>query len=169
MMNLDIKSVGQHLDRLERKGTITRRPGESRNIRLTGIGGTSSRGVPLVGRIAAGPAVFSEENLEDRVRMEDFFGPEGSFFLLRVQGDSMKGAGIRDGDLAAVEVEGNVKDKDIAVVVIDGEATVKRVFRRGRSLRLEPDNPDYETIVVDTGAQEVRVVGPVKGLIRRLD
>ena len=168
MMRRDVKSIGQHLDRLERKGYITRRAGESRNIRLTETGGPSPRGVPLVGRIAAGRPVLSEENFEDRVRMEDFFGPEGSLFLLRVQGDSMQGAGIRDGDLVAVEVEGGIRNGDIAVVVIDGEATVKRFHRKGRFLRLEPENPDYETLLVDAGSQEVRVVGPVKGLIRRI-
>jgi repressor LexA len=181
-MALDPKSVAQHLDRLERKGYISRRPRESRNIRLTERAGAGSsrlessrlessrlgRGVPLVGQIAAGQPLLAEENIEDHVEMDRFFGPEESVFLLRVQGESMKGAGIRDKDLAAVLMEGEVRDGDIAVVSIDGEATVKRFYRNGPLIRLEPENPAYETIMVDTDRQEARVVGRVVGLVRRM-
>jgi repressor LexA len=168
LMQRDPKSVAQHLDRLEQKGYIRRRPRESRNIRLTEKA-QPPRGVPLVGHIAAGQPVLAEENLEGRVRMEDFFGSEGSFFLLRVKGESMKEAGICDGDVVAVDVQEEVRDHDIAVVLLDGEATVKRLCRRkGKFLELKPENPEYETLVVDASQRHVRVIGPVKGLIRRI-
>jgi repressor LexA len=166
-LGLDPKSVAQHLDRLERKGFISRRPRESRNIRLEGAA-RPARGLPLVGRIAAGPPGLAEENLEGRVEVEAFFGPKEEHFLLRVQGDSMKGAGIRDGDLVAVRSGGRVRDGDIAVAVVEGEATVKRLYRQGKFLKLEPESPGYETLIVNMESEEVRIVGPVKGLIRRM-
>ena len=132
------------------------------------IAGARPKGVPLVGQIAAGQPVFAEENLEGYVAMADFFGRGGGLFLLRVRGDSMEGAGIRDGDVAAVQSEGEVKNGDIAVVVVSGEATVKRFFRKGNKLRLEPENPACETIEADAGQEEIRIVGPVTGLIRRI-
>lgn len=166
-LGLDPKSVAQHLDRLERKGFISRRPRESRNIRLEGAA-RPARGLPLVGRIAAGQPVLAEEHLEGRVEVEEFFGPKEDHFLLRVEGDSMKGAGIRDGDLVAVRAGGRVRDGDIAVAVVEGEATVKRLYWKGRFLRLEPENPGYETLMINVESEEVRIVGPVKGLIRRM-
>lgn len=172
MLKLDVKSIGQHLERLEQRGLIFRRPRESRNIRLTekgrAVAGARPAGVPLVGQIAAGQPVLAEENLEGYVAMDDFFGRDGGLFLLRVRGDSMEGAGIRDGDVVAVQGEAEVKNGDIAVVVLGGEATVKRFRRKGKMLLLEPENPAYETIEVDAGREEIRVVGPVTGLIRRI-
>jgi repressor LexA len=166
-MRRDPKSVAQILDRLERKGYIFRQPKKSRNIRLTEKARTSG-GVPLVGQIAAGQPVLAEENLEGRVKMEEFFGPEERLFFLRVKGESMQGAGICDGDLVAVQVHGEVRDSEIAVVLLDNEATVKRLYRRGRFIELRPENPEYKTVVVDASRKEIRVIGPVRGLIRRI-
>jgi repressor LexA len=166
-MRMDPKSAAQHLDRLERKGFLSRRPGESRNIRLTEKA-RSPRGVPLLGQIAAGQPLLAEENLEGRVAMEDFFGPEGGVFLLRVTGRSMEGAGLCDGDLAAIQADGQVRDGDIAAVLLDDEATVKRLFREKSGLRLEPDNPDFEPLLVPAGRKEVRIIGPVVGLVRKI-
>lgn len=187
-LGLDVKSVAQHLDRLERKGYLSRRRGRSRNIRLAAGGAVAhlsgaapvgpsakgsgspvpaeARGLPLVGRIAAGSPVEAVEEVEDRLRLETFFGPEGTVFLLRVEGDSMEGAGIRRGDLVAVARDEPVPEGAPAVVVVEGETTVKRLFRKGRRLLLAPENPDYEPLLVDPARQAVRVVGPVKGLVR---
>jgi len=178
-LRLDPKSVAQHLDRLERKGFLRRRAGESRNIRLTARaarqarGGSSSssfaRGLPLVGQVKAGQPVLAEESLEDRVELERFFGPEGAVFLLRAKGDSMEGAGIFDGDLLAVESGAKVPAGGIAVVLLDGEATVKRLFRQGRGYRLEAENEAYAPIRVDPGkTTDFRVLGAVRGLVRRM-
>jgi repressor LexA len=170
-VGLDLKSVAQHLDRLERKGYISRRPRESRNIRLTrqaDIADPAGDGLPLVGRIAAGQPVLAEENLEARVKIDDFFGPRGDVFLLRVQGESMTGAGISDGDMVAVRLEGEVREGDIAAVVLDDEATVKRFFRKGDRIRLEPENEAFEPMVVDPRKKEIRVIGPVVGVLRKL-
>ncbi|MHC4945389.1 MAG: transcriptional repressor LexA [Planctomycetota bacterium] len=171
IMGLDLKSVAQHLDRLERKGYISRRPRESRNIRLRSLADLidpTGGGLPLVGRIAAGQPVLAEENLEARVKIDDFFGPKGDVFLLRVQGESMKGAGISDGDMVAVRLEGEVRNSDIAAVVLDDEATVKRFFQKGDRIRLEPENEAFEPMVVDPRKKEIRVIGPVVGVIRKL-
>jgi repressor LexA len=172
-LRLDPKSVAQHLDRLERKGFLRRRAGESRNIRLTEQARPSRRaarrGLPLVGQVKAGQPVLAEESLEDRVELDGFFGPEGSVFLLRAKGDSMEGAGIRDGDLLAVESGAKVPQGGIGVVLLDGEATVKRVFKEGRGFRLDPENAAYAPIkVAPTRTAEFRVLGAVRGLVRRM-
>ncbi|MBU0754259.1 MAG: transcriptional repressor LexA [Planctomycetes bacterium] len=178
-MDLDTKSVAQHLDRLERKGYITRRPRQSRNIRLAESvrrafnEKESPRGLPLVGQIAAGQPILAEENLEGHLTLEDYFesdglGPESGVFLLRVRGESMKEAGIRDGDLVAVRSDRTVRNGEIAVVVLDNEATVKRFYHEGAYLRLEPENPGYGPIVVDPETTEVRIIGPVLGLVRKM-
>ena len=173
-MKLDPKSVAQHIDRLERKGYIRRRPGQSRNVRLTEKGrapkdAAALQGVPLVGQIAAGVPVLAEENLEGRVKIEELFGPEESFFFLRVKGDSMEGAGIRDGDLAAVRTGKDLAGKgEIAVVVVNNEATVKRFYRRGSLIRLEPENPAFDTMEADAEKDDIRVAGAVGGLIRKM-
>jgi len=169
-LNRDVKSVAQHLQRLERKGYISRQPWKSRNIRLTDKGRISrgARGIPLVGQVAAGQPILAEENLENRVDIGDFFGSKGDFFFLRVKGESMKHAGIRHGDLVAVLTEKEVKDGAIGVALIGDEVTVKRIYRNGRFLELKPENPEFESVVIDSSQEPVRVVGPVIGLMRRL-
>lgn len=163
----DPKSISQHLLRIERKGYIVRKPGKSRNIRLTNKA-VKAPGIPLVGQVAAGQPILAEENLDGRVDIEGYFGPKGSIFLLRVQGESMRDAGICNNDLVAVRIEGVVKNGGIAVALVGDEVTVKRVYKEGHNIRLEPANPEFSALVADTREGAVRVVGPVTGLIRRM-
>lgn len=154
----------EHLKALARKGAIEIIPGASRGIRLP-----EERGIPIVGRVAAGSPVLAEEHIEDYCELPaDFFRPAADYFL-RVTGDSMVGIGICDGDLLAVHSTKVANDGDVVVARLDDEVTVKRL-RRGRErhrLQLLPENPDYAPIEVDLRAQECVIEGLSVGVVRR--
>lgn len=154
-------SVHYHLKKLEAQGAIARNPQTSRSIVLAGRP-VQSVSVPLVGQVRAGQPVLAEENLLDRLSVpEDLTRGEGSF-ALKVHGDSMIGAGILDGDTVILTPTPTVESGAIAVVLVDGEATVKRVFHERGALRLQPENPSYPPILT----RNASVVGRVVGLLR---
>ncbi|MGC9128113.1 MAG: transcriptional repressor LexA [Acidithiobacillus sp.] len=153
-----------HLRTLERKGYLQLQRGRARGIRLTET--VQQEGLPLVGRVAAGQPILSEENLESYLPTADRLFPEADF-LLRVQGMSMRDAGILDGDLLAVQRCLEVHNGQIAVVRLDDEVTVKRWQQERERLWLLPENPDFAPIEVDLGRQALSVEGVVVGLIRR--
>lgn len=124
--------------------------------------------IPLLGRVAAGAPILAEENIEDVLIVDGALVRPGKHFALHVRGDSMKNAGIFDGDLVIVRHEAPVRSGEIAVVLIGDEATVKRVFPRRDKVLLLPENDDYEPIEVRPTDPEVRVAGKVVGLFRRL-
>ncbi|MGB5324613.1 MAG: transcriptional repressor LexA [Pseudomonadales bacterium] len=157
----------EHLKALARKGAIEMLPGTSRGIRL--LDDEQPAGIPLVGRVAAGNPILAEENIEDYIDLDPgFFRPRADF-LLSVVGDSMRDAGILDGDCLAVHKTRQANQGEIVVARVDDEVTVKR-FRRTRSkhiVHLEPENPDFDTIVVDLREQEFALEGLSVGVIRR--
>jgi len=154
----------EHLKALARKGAIEIIPGASRGIRLP-----EERGLPIVGRVAAGSPVLAEEHIEDYCELPaDFFRPAADYFL-RVTGDSMLGIGICDGDLLAVHSTPVASNGDIVVARLDDEVTVKRL-RRGRErhrLQLLPENPEYAPIDVDLRVQACVIEGLSVGVVRR--
>jgi repressor LexA len=154
----------EHLKALARKGAIEMIPGTSRGIRLPDDGG-----LPIVGRVAAGSPILASEHIEDRVELPaGFFQPRADF-LLRVHGDSMKDAGILDGDLLAVHKTPEAANGQIVVARIEDEVTVKRFQRtRQRSkVLLLPENEDYEPIEVDLKEQPFQIEGLSVGVIRQ--
>jgi repressor LexA len=183
--------VRYYLDRLEQAGKIRRDRWTSRGIELQAIEGRSPepaprtapvRGrqdvpgprpefleIPLIGRVAAGAPILAEEHVEDTYVVDGSFARGGKHFALRVLGDSMRNAGIFDGDVVIVRHEAPPRSGDIAVVVIGEEATVKRYFPRKDKLLLLPENEDYEPIEVKPSDPDVRVAGKVVGVFRRLD
>ncbi|MCA1925831.1 MAG: transcriptional repressor LexA [Thiobacillus sp.] len=151
----------QHLKGLARKGVLELVPGTSRGIRLAGGGG-----LPLVGRVAAGNPILAQEHIERHVQIEAaLFAPRADY-LLRVRGMSMKDAGILDGDLLAVHKCDEARNGQIVVARIGDEVTVKRLDKRGRTLRLLPENPDFEPIVVDAAGEVFAIEGVAVGVIR---
>ncbi len=154
----------EHLKALARKGAIEIIPGASRGIRLP-----EERGLPIVGRVAAGSPVLAEEHIEDYCELPaDFFHPAADYFL-RVTGDSMVGIGICDGDLLAVHSTPVANDGDVVVARLDDEVTVKRL-RRGRErhrLQLLPENPAYTAIEIDLREQACVIEGLSVGVVRR--
>jgi len=168
-----IKTVYQHLLALEQKGWIERRKGR---IRLPSEI-LRGQGVPIVGRVAAGLPILAVENIEGYVSLDDLFPNREGLFGLRVRGDSMVGAHICDGDLVVVDPsyrfdspdEGGLSNREIVIVVIDEEASVKRLQVEGKSVRLISENPAYEPMEFDAGQSEIRIAGKVVGVIRALE
>jgi repressor LexA len=165
--------VRYYLDRLEKAGKIRRDRFTSRGIELTEEAAPARSPelfeIPLIGHVAAGAPILAQENIEDVLIVDGALVRPGKHFALRVRGDSMKNAGILDGDIVIVKHESPVKSGEIAVVLIGDEATVKRYFPRKDKLLLLPENDDYEPIEVTPTDPDVRVAGKVVGVFRRLD
>lgn len=156
-----------HLRALARKGAIELRAGSSRGIRLlTDAAANDEQTLPLVGRVAAGAPILSDGGLEDRVPVPgDFFRPR-AHFLLRVQGLSMRDAGILDGDLLAVHRTPDAQNGQTVVARVEDEITVKKLRIKGSTAELLPANPDYAPIVVDLSRETLVIEGLAVGLIR---
>ena len=156
-----------HLRALARKGAIELRPGSSRGIRLlTQAAANDEHTLPLVGRVAAGAPILSDGGLEDRVPVPGSFFRPRAHFLLRVQGLSMRDAGILDGDLLAVHRTPDAHNGQTVVARVDDEITVKKLRIKGSTAELLPANPDYAPIVVDLSRETLVIEGLAVGLIR---
>lgn len=156
----------EHIKALARKGAIEIIPGASRGIKLPDL---VDQGLPIVGRVAAGNPILAQEHIEDYCNIPPSFFSPSADYLLRVNGMSMKDAGILDGDLLAVHRTDQVRSGQIVVARIGEEVTVKRYKRSGnRSLvELWPENPDFDVIHVDLADQEFTIEGLSVGVIRR--
>jgi repressor LexA len=155
----------EHLRALQRKGVLDLVPGASRGIQLKDSL-RDQMGLPLVGRVAAGSPILAEEHIETHYRIDpQFFNPK-PHYLLRVQGMSMKNAGILDGDLVAVHRTPEVRSRQIIVARLDDEVTVKRYRQNGSIVSLLPENEDFEPIIVDLKTQALVIEGVVVGVIR---
>jgi repressor LexA len=155
----------EHLRALQRKGVLDLIPGASRGIQLKDSL-RDQMGLPLVGRVAAGSPILAEEHIETHYRIDpQLFNPK-PHYLLRVQGMSMKDAGILDGDLVAVHRTPEVRSRQIIVARLDDEVTVKRYRQKGSIVSLLPENKDFEPIEVDLTKQALVIEGVVVGVIR---
>jgi repressor LexA len=155
-----------HLRALQRKGVIELLPGASRGIHVLRTDPVPEEGLPLVGRVAAGHPILAEQHIEGHFRVDhSLFNPR-PHYLLRVQGMSMKGAGILDGDLVAVCRTPEVRNGQIVVARLEDEVTVKRYRQTGSTVWLCPENPDFVPIEVDTGEDTLVIEGVVVGVIR---
>ena len=127
-----------------------------------------AEGMPILGRVAAGEPILAEENVEGYVTLEKLFGPSKDSFLLKVSGDSMIDEGIMDGDYVVVKSGAPVGSGQIGVVLLDDEATVKRVFLQKHRIALKPANrkAGYKIRYIKQFDKDVRIVGKVVGCIR---
>jgi repressor LexA len=164
-----VNAAEQHLRALERKGVLDITAGSSRGIKLRDRGGPKfSRllELPVVGRVAAGHPILAEEHVTARYQVDpNLFTPRADY-LLRVRGLSMRDAGILDGDLLAVHRTQDAQNGQVVVARIDNEVTVKRLKRRGHSVQLLPENPDFEPIELDLRHDEMAIEGIAVGVIR---
>ncbi len=162
-----LRGVTVHLDALEKKGYIERNS-TPRSIRITHPAyQTAPKAVmlPLLGQIAAGVPIFSEDTVEDMIPVpSEMVRAIKNAFVLRVKGDSMTGDGIRPRDLVIVRPQETADQGDLVAIMLGDEATVKRIHFESNGVRLMPSNPAYEPIVVEQ--EDARVVGKVIGLIR---
>jgi repressor LexA len=158
--------VSDHLKALEKKGYI-RRVGKRAIEVVNALGKTAipaTREVPIVGRVPAGKPFLSEENIEGTITIPDDIG-SGERFALQVKGDSMIGAGIMDGDRVIVKQQSTAENGEIVCALIEGEATLKRFFKKDGVVTLKAENEKYPPIVVSKG--EFRIVGRIVGLLRK--
>lgn len=154
-----------HLRALQRKGAIRLLPGASRGIQLPDRQAGQDL-LPLVGRVAAGHPILAQQNIEGRYRIDaSLFSPK-PHYLLRVQGMSMRDAGILDGDLVAVCRTPDVRNGQVVVARLEEEVTVKRYRQKGTVIWLMPENPDFEPILVDLRKESMVIEGVVVGVVR---
>ena len=158
----------EHLRALQRKGVISLVPGASRGIQLKDTM-REQLGLPLVGRVAAGRPILAEEHIEGRYQLDPQLFQPRPHYLLRVNGMSMRDAGIFDGDLVAVHRTAEVRNRQIVVARLENEVTVKRYRQEGSIVWLLPENADFEPIRVDLKVQPMIIEGVVVGVVRRVD
>src|SRR5574341_1377031 len=154
--------VSDHLKALEKKGYI-RRVGKRAIEVVNALGKavlTATREVPVLGRVPAGKPFLSEENTEGLLSIPNDMG-SGKLFALQVKGDSMIGAGIMDGDRVIVRQQGTAENGEIVCALIDGEATLKRFFKKDGVITLKAENEKYAPITVSQG--EFRIAVKVVG------
>ncbi len=158
------QAVRDHLVALERKGRLRLRP-TARGIQLVDA---PAAGIPILGRIAAGRPIEAVENVEGMLDLGTLRGGSPDVFAVRVVGDSMVGAGIVDGDLAVVRPAPEVENGGLAAVLVDGAVTLKRFHREAGAVVLVAANPAHPPRILREGEGEVRVLGRVVGLVRRV-
>jgi repressor LexA len=167
--------VNDHLKALERKGKIRRGEFKSRALATQDAAdpvALSGRmvAVPLLGSVPAGRLAEAIQESDDHVYMDSFFvSPDHEVFSLRVRGESMIGDGIYDGDFLFVKKQLDVPEGSIVVVLVEREATVKRFYREGDHIRLQPSNPAMAPILVPSVLfDDTHLLGVVVGVFRRM-
>ncbi|MBM4286457.1 MAG: repressor LexA [Deltaproteobacteria bacterium] len=163
------RAAADHLAALKRKGHLHREPGRSRGLTLTSRLPEAVVEVPVLGRIAAGQPLLATENVEDTLPVPRTWAQGEEVFLLRVTGRSMVPL-IHPGDLVMVRVQPRVARGEIAVVLVDDEATLKRVYEEAGGLVLKGDNPEFTPLRFSPAeAEDVQIVGKVVGIYRSLE
>ncbi len=168
------RAAFDHLRALEKKGMLERRVTGKRASRTLVVPDRRPARrrdeIPLLGRIAAGAPRLAEEQWEEAVPLSpDWLAAQGQdVFALRVKGDSMVQAHIVDGDVVMVRRQDTARAGDVVAALVDDEATVKRFARDGEAVVLKPEHPTMAPIVVPPGRSDVRILGKVIGVLRRM-
>ena len=171
-------AVQDHLEALERKGYIARRPHKSRGLEI--LNGKISKDntinaddniteVPIVGSVSAGMSILAQENIEGSIFVDKIISRNSrGMFALRIKGTSMVNAGILDGDFVLVHQQPTAEQGEIVVVLIGDEATVKRFYKEKNKIKLKPENDTMEPIFIDPRENDVKIIGKVQGVVRKL-
>lgn len=158
-------TVHGHLKRLEKKGLIYRDPTKPRALEIVELSKEEKEliDIPIVGKVTAGMPILATENIEDMFQIPiNYVKHNNDLFILKVTGDSMIEAGILDGDLAIIEQKNVATNGDIVVALIENEATIKRFFKENEFIRLQPENKNYEPIIVE----DCSILGKLVGIYR---
>jgi len=165
--SISVKGAHDHITALKKKKCIKQSGKLSRTMEVIrqnedeDLGSLSK--IPIVGTVAAGVPILSEENWDGTLTVnQSTLKKNRTYFAVRVQGDSMSGAGIMDGDMAVIEKANVVRDGEIAIAVVDDAFTLKRFYRESNRIKLLAENPDYKPIY----CQNVRIVGRLSQIIR---
>ena len=169
-----ITTVRTHLQLIERKGHIHLDGGKARGIRLVSLPAPAvqqqDNAIPILGRIAAGVPIWAEQNQEGSLPVSPAMFGGGELFALHVVGDSMTGIGINSGDLAVIKKIEHVENGEIAAVLVEQEATLKRVFLSSHMLVLKSENPAFGDLKYDLRKHDgVRIIGRYQGIIRTMN
>lgn len=163
------RAAVDHLAALKRKGYLHREPGRSRGLVLPSRLREPVVEVPVLGRIAAGQPLLATENVEDTLPLPRSWVRGDEVFLLKVTGESMAPLILPD-DLVMVRVQSRVARGEIAVVLIEDEATLKRVYEEAGGLVLKGDNPDFTPLRLPPHeAADAQILGKVVGVYRNLE
>jgi repressor LexA len=158
-------TVHGHLKRLEKKGMIKRDPSKPRALEIAEFSAQKKEmiNIPIVGKITAGLPILAMENIDDTFPIPlDYIKHDNELFMLRVSGQSMINAGIRDNDLAIIESTQDAINGDIVVALIDDSATIKTFFKEKNHIRLQPENDTMAPILVD----DCKILGKLVGIFR---
>lgn len=160
-------TVHGHLERLEKRGIIRRDPTKPRAIEILDDSTSTKEviDVPIIGSVAAGQPILAVENVEDNFPVPaDYFPSKNQLFMLQVKGESMIGCGIMNGDYIIVEQQPTAENGDIVVALIDDSATVKTFYKEKDHIRLQPENPSMDPIIVE----DCSILGKAVGLFRKI-
>ena len=163
-------SVKKYLDILERKGYIKRIPNSPRAIEVcTETPESQAKLIPVAGRVRAGAPRLAVEDITGHLAIDTSVARWDDTFFLKVEGDSMIDAHIQNGDFVLVKSQQTAENGDIVVAIINDEATVKRFFRRGNSIYLEPANSTMKPIIIrEDQAYEMMIAGKVVTVLRQI-
>jgi len=170
-----INTVRDHLRLIAKKGYIKLHPGKSRGIQVLKslndmIPEQLSRHdqIPIIGKIAAGAPILATQEAGDHLKVPAGFLGSGEYFALRVSGDSMKNIGINTGDIAIIRHQSSVENGEVAAVILEDEATLKRFFKFADRVELQSENPNFHNIVIpESDCNYIRIAGKLTGLLTR--
>lgn len=161
----------EHLRLITQKGFLGKVPRSARGVRTVGQSFRHDEivRVPILGRIAAGEPISAIEEVESEIPLPRAYYPGRDLFALRVRGDSMIGAGIQDGDIAVIEKQPEVKSGEIAAVVVENDATLKRVFHSAKGIRLHAENRKYaDRVFAKADLSLLVIAGRLVGIVRAM-
>lgn len=162
-------TVHRHLEKLEQKDYIRKDPTKPRAIEILDKEENSlfrikkTVDIPIIGKVTAGQPILAIEHIEDTFPVPIEMAERGPLFMLKIQGDSMIGAGIFSNDYVLVKQQNDAVNGDIIVALMEDEATIKRFFKEKDYIRLQPENDAMSPIMV----KDVKILGKVIGLYRR--
>ncbi len=162
------KGAKKHLDALVKKGAIQRQAGLPRAIHMSGPPPPQGRLLPVLGTVRAGIPLFSEENFEGHLLVDENLAPRAEAFFLRVKGESMIGAHIQEGDYVMIRKQPVVEQGEMAVFQVDGEMTLKFFWKEKDQIYLKPAHPRMKPIAVSKG-QSFQILGKVVAVLRMID
>ena len=164
--------IHRMLSALEERGYIRKLNNRARAIEVLKFPknktdlNNNSIAIPILGKIAAGHPIEAISDDTNYIDIPQSLLGKGEYFLLEVEGDSMINAGIFDGDQVIIEKRNDAKNGEIVVALIDNnEATLKRIYKRGQQLALQPENPAFKTVIY--GPDRVQIQGILKQLFRK--
>ena len=162
-------TIQDHIAALERKGYLQKKRFQSRTLSVSSAARRTfgeRANIPIVGSVAAGVPLLAQENIDEMIQLPKEWAPAGAF-LLKVQGNSMEGAHILNGDYVLVHPQETAVNGEIVVALIGDEATVKRFYRSERGITLKAENPKYVPIEIERSeAASFKLVGKVMGVLR---